>query len=633
MSRNSALTARARRYLSDAAHAFEHAPVEVTLSVLLAAAFSYTVSSDAEPFREWLELGIIIVLSGAVAFSATLMHALGAWATRTRWIVTGVGVALAALYGVVVLDLRLASEAWRAASLVAAAALLVLAAPALAQRAGATERFRRVSGRVLMRALAVLIYAGALYAGLALALGAVNTLFELDFDTRIYVHTFGWIFFVLVPWVVVGGVPDYVRAEGDAGPVAAAVHRISAFLVTPLLAIYYVILYAYAVRIALTGELPKNLVSPLVIAAGLIAGLALVLFDRGIRADVPAGDTAGSDAVPRGSAPHDTVSRGAQSDETMDDGRAVASSMFRSMRIAAPLFLPLCALGVWALAMRTEQYGWTEFRALRVVLLLTLGVVALATSVRALRRMTLPLHLLPLILAAAAVLSTVGPWNVLAASRRSQQERLADAMRAAGIEAQATSVTDTLVPNEPYRQIRETTQYLLSHFGPGALPPLFAQHVDDIGHHVDVVHEAGLRPAQPQAEAWRPAWAQLAHGAAIDDGTGGTLHYVNINAQQHERQRPTGDSAVTDVAPPMDVRFEIAGLQLVADMSGVARRISNGPPGAPLSPAAARVPVLDGAGTVRGDLYILEVGMSGDGALQVHRLVGMVRLVGAPADS
>ena len=607
--------------------------MEVTLSVLLAAAFSYTVSSDAEPFREWLELGIIIVLSGAVAFSATLMHALGAWATRTRWIVTGVGVALAALYGVVVLDLRLASEAWRAASLVAAAALLVLAAPALAQRAGATERFRRVSGRVLMRALAVLIYAGALYAGLALALGAVNTLFELDFDTRIYVHTFGWIFFVLVPWVVVGGVPDYVRAEGDAGPVAAAVHRISAFLVTPLLAIYYVILYAYAVRIALTGELPKNLVSPLVIAAGLIAGLALVLFDRGIRADVPAGDTAGSDAVPRGSAPHDTVSRGAQSDETMDDGRAVASSMFRSMRIAAPLFLPLCALGVWALAMRTEQYGWTEFRALRVVLLLTLGVVALATSVRALRRMTLPLHLLPLILAAAAVLSTVGPWNVLAASRRSQQERLADAMRAAGIEAQATSVTDTLVPNEPYRQIRETTQYLLSHFGPGALPPLFAQHVDDIGHHVDVVHEAGLRPAQPQAEAWRPAWAQLAHGAAIDDGTGGTLHYVNINAQQHERQRPTGDSAVTDVAPPMDVRFEIAGLQLVADMSGVARRISNGPPGAPLSPAAARVPVLDGAGTVRGDLYILEVGMSGDGALQVHRLVGMVRLVGAPADS
>ena len=585
MSRNSALTARARRYISDATHAFDHAPVEVTLSVLLAVSFSYAVASEAEPFREWAEFGVIILLSGATAFVATLMHALGAWRTRTRWVVTVAGTTLAALYGALVLDMRFAGEAWRAAALLAGAALIVIAAPALAGREGATQRFRRVTGRILMRTLAVLIYAAALYAGLALALGAVNTLFELDLDARIYVHTVAWIFFVLVTWVIVGGVPDYVRSDGDAGPVATAVHRISAFLVTPLLAIYYVILYAYAVRIALTGELPKNLVSPLVIAAGLIAGIALLLFDRGGR-----------------------------------------SESFRSLRIAAPLFLPLCALGIWALTMRTGQYGWTEFRALRVVLLLTLGGLALAAAVRAVRRATLPLHVLPLALGAAAVLATVGPWNVIAASRRSQQGRLAEAMHSAGIPADAVSVADTLIANEPYREISETTRYLLSHFGPDALPPLFAQHVDRSGYHVDVLHEAGLRPERPSAAPARPSWAQLAHGAVITLPSGDTLHYVNINLPARPVNSDSSDAdAVTQDS--IEVRLQVGGVMLTADLASVARAIAGAPPGAPLSPEAARVQVRDAAGVVRGDLFILEAGMGGDETLQVHRLVGMVRLV------
>ena len=590
MSRNSALTARARRYLADAAHAFDHAPVEVTLSVLLAVAFSYMISSDAEPFPEWLEFAVVIVLTGAAAFIATLLHGLGAWSARTRWTVTAAGAAAAALYGAFVLDLSLASEGWRAAALVSAGVLLVLGGPALAGRAAATERFRRVTGRLLVRTLAVLVYAAALYAGLALALGAVNTLFELDLDERIYAHAFGWVFFVLVTWVIVGGVPDYVRPAESPGPVAAAVHRMSAFLVTPLLAIYYIILYAYAVRIAITGELPKNLVSPLVIAAGLIAGVALVLFDR---------------------TDHDRAS-------------------FRSLRITAPLFVPLSLLGLWALNMRLGQYGWTEFRGLRTVLLGTLGALAVAASVAVVRRHGLRLHLLPLTLAAVSVLSVIGPWSVIAGSRRSQQARLAAAMADAGIDGNATALTDTIIANEPFREISETTRYLLSHFGPDALPPLFAQHADDGPYRVEVAHAAGLRAARPELNGPRRGYAQLETGALLGDLEGGTLHYVRINRQRATTPADTDTTAVGTAAADtaqhaLVVPVRVGGLNLLADLEPVSRALV-GMEGRSLPPDAARVPLRDETGRIRGELFVIEVGMGGTRSLELHMLSGVVRL-------
>ncbi|HSJ33287.1 MAG TPA: DUF4153 domain-containing protein, partial [Longimicrobiales bacterium] len=592
-------TARARRYLPDAVHSFDHAPVEHTLSELLAAAFSYALASDAEPFREWFEIGVIIVLTGAVAFTATLLHALGAWPARTRWLVTAGGAGAAALYGLLVLNLRWEAEAWRAATLVAAGALALLAAPAFAGRAGATERFRRVTGRLLLRTIAVLIYALALFAGLALALGAVNTLFELDLDARIYFHTFGWIFFVLVPWVIVGGLPDYVRPGGDAGPVAAAVHRISAYLVTPLLAIYFIILYAYAVRIALTGELPKNLVSPLVIAAGLIAGVALVLFDRYEESD----DTTGS---------------------------------FRWLRMTAPLFVPLSGLGLWALSMRWDQYGWTEFRALRVVLLTTLGALAVAAAFGVLRRRSLPTHVLPLTLAIVALLSATGPWSAMAVSRRSQQGRLAEAMGAAGIDWNATTVRDTLIENDPYLEISETTRYLLAHFGPHALPPLFAQHAEGTERYVDVVYAAGLRAARPDLAASRGAYGQLANGAALDVG-GEQLYYVRVDRTP---EFPRGGRAAGDTPAAADsatahgdpdslvVRVPVAGLTLLADLAPVSRSLLNAPPGqGRLPPDLAAVVLRDDTGRERGELFVIEVGFGGDDGLHIYQLVGLVRLI------
>src|SRR5690606_39228449 len=215
------------------------------------------------------------------------------------------------------------AERWRAFLLVAAAVAWLVAVPAFAgERAGAVQRMRRIDGRILLRLIGAQLYGIALFAGLALALRAIDVLFELRLRSEIYGHVWGWISFVLVPWVVLGGLRDYVRSLDQESAVAGVAQRIALFLVPPLLAVYSVILSAYVVRIFITQEIPKNLVSPLVLAAGGIAALGLLLFDP----------------------------------------RPAARGVNRWLRIAPALFLPLVPLGMWALVLRTNQYGLTEFR-------------------------------------------------------------------------------------------------------------------------------------------------------------------------------------------------------------------------------------------------------------------------------
>jgi hypothetical protein len=577
---------RARRYVADALHAFERAPAEVVISVLLAVALSYTIASDAEPMLEWFELAIIGVLGAGIAFAATLLNALGTWSARTRWVVTAAGVIGAGIYGLVSLELERVAEGWRAAALVAAVVLLLLAVPAFsASGDDATARFRRVTGRIVIRTLAVLVYAAALYAGLALALGAINTLFELELNARMYAHAFGWIFLVLVPWAIVGGVPDYVRPATEPGAVAAAVHRLSAFLVQPLLAIYYVILYAYAIRIVVTGELPKNIVSPLVIAAGVIAALALTLFDR----------------------------------------QEEAPDSIQPLRLAAPLFLPLAFLGLLALSMRLGQYGWTEFRALRTVLLVVLGIVAALATWHAVRRRRLRLERLPLILAAALTLAVVGPWNVIAGSRRSQQARLTETLAAVGVTAESPAPRDSVVPGETYDDISSTARYLLRHFGAAALPAPIAAHAAQ-DPHMDLAHAIGLRRDMTDITSPRGLYVQLEDGATFTDATGARMTYLRL-----ESFRAPGElRSPLARADSMRLVFTIDRRSYIADLGPLFDSMGGLPQQPVLPPDLARVAVTDSAGIAYGELIVTEIGFGGDDAPRLFRLVGLLRLPPVP---
>jgi hypothetical protein len=570
------LGARARSYLGDAFRSFERAPVEVALAFFIATGFSAALEIGGEAMRTWTEVAASALLVLAFAWTGTMLQALGVWRPLTRWLVTLGGLVLVVLYDVLLLDFERQAEVWRALALLAAAALWLFAVPALG--GGSVERMRRVDGRVILRTLAVGLYGVALFAGLALALAAIDTLFELDLEGEIYGHVFGWIFFVLVPWVVFGGLDDYVRPAEGPEIVAGAVHRLTLFLVPPLLAVYFLILYAYVVRILATGEIPKNLVSPLVLAAAALAALALLLFD------------------PQPERP----------------------GFSRALRLAPPLLLPLVPLGVWALLLRIGQYGWTEVRALRLVLLAAFTGLALLATSQLVRRRPFDLHALPVALAVALVLAVLAPWNVIGAARASQQQRLAAALdsialypigpapavpRPARTRYAVWSDSVRTVPATLYDRVATDARYLHAHFGPDALPAALAGHARDAADGwVDFAGVLGL--ARESGEPGPDGFVnrRLAEGFPVPLG-GGTLYRLEY---QEAREHRPGEARVT--ADSLRIRIHLPGHELYADLAQVAT--GGGRAGAELAPAASVLQVRDSAGSVAGELVVFELGVN-----------------------
>ena len=607
----STLTRRARGYLADAARGFERAPVEVVLALWIAVTFSVAIEIGGEAMPTWLETTVTALLVLAAAWTATLLHALGTWSARTRWIVTLAGALLAAAYAFWVLDFTRAAEGWRAAALIGAALLWLIALPAFgddrrggeaAPVADDVARMRRIDGRILLRLLAVLLYAAALYAGLALALAAINSLFELHLEGEIYGHVFGWIFFVLVPWVVFGGLDDYVRPAGGPEPVASAVHRLTLYLVPPLLALYFLILYAYMVRIGVTGEVPRNLVSPMVLAAGGLTALALLLFD-----------------------PHPG-----------------AAPFARALRLAPPLLLPLMPLGVWALLLRIDQYGWTENRALRLVLLAAITALAIAATVQLWRRRPFALHVLPVALAVALLLAVLGPWSVLPLSRRSQQLRLAAALEQVDrIPADTVARTPLLrgprpavtaghartVPAELYDQVQSDARYLHSHFGRAALPEQLRRHARAEDTWVDFAAALGLLRAPGPHGRQEFVHRSLPGDVAVPVRAG---TFYRIQYMQDRERQPNTVTLVT--ADSLRLILHLADEVLFADLGPLMTTASGqGSRSSELPAAASVIAVVDAAGTTRGELVVLDLTAApAQGRRALQNVSGMLLLHPAP---
>lgn len=566
------INATVRGYFNDAARAFDRAPTEVALAVLTAITLSYGIE-HSETGDEVAHFVVATVLLIGVAWSATLMHALGGLTRRTRWLLVGGGVLAAAAYLLLTHNLQYGSEGWRAFMLVSAAVLLVFSAPALPPLPDdANLRLRRINGRVLVRLIGITLYGLALFAGLALALAAIDNLFELKLRQEIYAHVFVWIMVVLVPWVVAGGIDYYAQPLAEESEITRVAHRLVTYLVPLLVAIYFFILYAYVIRIAVTGELPRNLVSPMVIASGLLSLLSIILFD------------------PRPDA-----------------------KSWRWLRFTPIAYLPLVPLGFWALSVRFQDYGWTEFRALRVIVLLALAALAIVMAVYVLRRRAFPLRVIPLVLSVVLLLAAVGPWSVLAVSRRDQQQRLAAALREAGVNPAArpdpADTTSHRIPQALYNRIASGSSYLSRNFGSEAVQMSVPAYTAG-GRFADLIAYFRLAPTVSDT-ATQTYYARFGTRSAL---SGGAAYRIQLPDQNAAQARATF---------ARDTLFILAGADsLRVDMRPAmtdARTVRLRGPATPGDLGA--LPATDRTGARRGDLLVLDMMLT-----QENRVRRMVHL-------
>jgi len=102
--------------------------------------------------------------------------------------------------------------------------------------------------------LALLMFAG----GLTVALWALEHLFDLDFDERTYMDIWAFAGFVLGPIYALSWVPKIFNFNEEDCNAPTGLRFIANWISVPMVFVYLLILYAYFIKIIMTGEVPNG---------------------------------------------------------------------------------------------------------------------------------------------------------------------------------------------------------------------------------------------------------------------------------------------------------------------------------------------------------------------------------------
>lgn len=122
-----------------------------------------------------------------------------------------------------------------------------------------------------------LVFTGVLVNGIALAILAVDHLFNMNFDGKIYAETYFFFLILGSSFIFLLFNEGGLKMLEKKGEYPVVLKFFTQFILIPLLLIYVVILYFYSTKILIKWELPRGWVSYLVLAYSLIGILALLL--------------------------------------------------------------------------------------------------------------------------------------------------------------------------------------------------------------------------------------------------------------------------------------------------------------------------------------------------------------------
>jgi hypothetical protein len=298
--------------------------------------------------------------------------------------------------------------------------------------------------RVLfIRFLSAGLHSAVLFAGLAVALLALDKLFGLKVHGTAYLRLWVLVAFVFNTWFFLGGVPGNLAALEQRRDYPLALKVFTQFILIPLVVVYLAILTAYLIRVLFTGQWPSNWIGYLVSSVAT-AGILSILLVHPLR-DEPE---------------HRWVGRYA-----------------RWFYLA---LLPAVGMLLFAIGKRVGQYGVTEDR----YFILVLAVWLAAISVLFLVRHRTGVRWIPITLCALAFATLAGPLGAYGVSRRSQTARLRVLLERSGLLVRGAIVpAGAAAPFEVRRQLSAVIAYLLDAHGPapvrsvlgGAMPALTGQ--------------------------------------------------------------------------------------------------------------------------------------------------------------
>jgi hypothetical protein len=258
--------------------------------------------------------------------------------------------------------------------------LLVAFAPYLPPRQ--INGFWQFNQILFVRILTAILYSGVLFLGISAALVAINQLFGVYIESRIYAKLWLLLIGIFNTWFFLADVPrDFETLEIDTF-YPLPLKLFTQYVLLPLVTLYLVILYAYEIKILIEWNLPKGWVTYLIIAFA-IGGIFSFLLIYPLR-------------------------------ETADNQWIRVFERWFHLAM-----LPLLALLFVAIGRRIWDYGFTELRYFVLVLALWLTGISVYFLISKIKN----IQYIPISLAVVAFMTSFGPWGAFSVSNQSQLTR------------------------------------------------------------------------------------------------------------------------------------------------------------------------------------------------------------------
>lgn len=309
--------------------------------------------------------------------------------------------------------------------------LLVAFVPYLGQ--AETNGFWQFNKTLFLRLVAGGIFSATLFAGLSLAILALNMLFGLTIAEEIYARLWMLIVFVFFSWYVLAGIPSDPGGLATVNDYPQVIKVFAQYILAPLVAIYLSILLAYLFKVVVTTQWPSGWIGYLVSSVAAAGLFSLVLL-------------------------HPVVERA-------EDRWVNTYARFFNV-----LLLPAIVMLLLAIYKRVDQYGITENRYFLAVLAFWLAFIALH-GIFAKKR---TIKVIPMTLCLVAFLSSFGPWGAYSVARSSQTHRLTELLQASELLVEGTLVpAPHEVTHEDRREISAVFDYLIDRHGVEAVSNMF----------------------------------------------------------------------------------------------------------------------------------------------------------------
>lgn len=309
---------------------------------------------------------------------------------------------------------------------------------------------------LFIRFITSALYSGFIYVGIVLALVALNVLFDIKIRDQLYFELWVIVVGLFNTWFFTAGMPSSFQNLDADDDYPKGLKIFAQFVLFPLLILYLLILYGYGLKIILTWDWPKGVVSYLIVCVAILGILTLLLVH-----------------------PYSKLKEN--------------KWMAHFSRAYYFILIPLIALLFFAISMRIGEYGITINRYIIYLLGAWLSIVSLYFALGKTN-----IKFIPVSLFLAITLTSFGPWGMFSVSENSQVNRLKNILEQHQlisddkiIKEQELTIdsayyyqhsfkptNEQLLPDSVKNDIKSILDYLNDFHGLGKIKPWFTKNYD-----------------------------------------------------------------------------------------------------------------------------------------------------------